>query len=229
MVSWCFVLYDSWVIMYPVRRCSSLIQRDLSALCLSSLGPAANPSAAVQRALSPLSLHRVSRCGDSCTGPRQLKTSRSSSSLKGEWLLSAAVTARLYSQHGVERKGNYSHTEDTNPKVTVSTLCVRAIHTKWKHGCACPTGARSRVTIFLRESFGHMIFCHFLHLNLVACLQSSLSLCLFVCHSRSNKSCFYLRVFQSSRVFFRTLHCPFSFHLFPLLYINVCVSVCMYF
>ncbi|MCJ8733749.1 hypothetical protein PDJAM_G00227230 [Pangasius djambal] len=65
--------------MYPVRCCSSLIQRDLAALCRSSLGSARKPAAGVKPSLSPPSLRGVSRCGVASSGPRQLKTSRSPS------------------------------------------------------------------------------------------------------------------------------------------------------
>ncbi|XP_026796254.3 nocturnin isoform X1 [Pangasianodon hypophthalmus] len=65
--------------MYPVRHCSSLIQRDLAALCRSSLGSARKPAAGVKPSLSPPSLRGVSRCAVASTGPRQLTTSRSPS------------------------------------------------------------------------------------------------------------------------------------------------------
>ncbi|KAK3535580.1 hypothetical protein QTP70_017118 [Hemibagrus guttatus] len=63
--------------MYPVRRCSSLIQRDLAALCLSS-----RASSPKHTKLCPLSLHGVTRCGVSSNGLRQPKTSRFSPSLQ---------------------------------------------------------------------------------------------------------------------------------------------------
>ncbi|XP_053487815.1 nocturnin isoform X1 [Ictalurus furcatus] len=77
--------------MFPVKRCSSLIQRDLAALCLSSLGSAQKQPASEKHALSPRFLHAGSHCGESCTGPRELHTSRSSPSLQACQMGSSSV------------------------------------------------------------------------------------------------------------------------------------------